>query len=35
MAAEEITLETNKLTEFLEKVEVWQNRWETGERAFY
>jgi hypothetical protein len=35
MAAEEVTLETHELTEFLRVVEDWRNKWDVGERAVY
>jgi hypothetical protein len=35
MAAEEVTLETDKLAEFLGKVEDWRNDWNIGECAVY
>lgn len=35
MAAEEKTIETDKLTDFLQVVESWRNRWKVGERAVY
>ena len=35
MAAEEKTLETHNLTDFLQVVEDWRKRWEVGERAVY
>ena len=35
MAAEEVTLETHELADFLRVVEDWRNRWVVGERAVY
>jgi hypothetical protein len=35
MAAEEKTLETDKLADFLQVVEEWRERWKVGERAVY
>ena len=35
MAAEEVNLKTEKLTEFLQVVEDWRNRWKIEERAVY
>ncbi len=35
MTGEEVTLETDKLTDFLRVVEDWRNRWSVGERAIY
>jgi hypothetical protein len=35
MAAEEVTLETHELVDFLRVVEDWRNRWVVGERAVY
>jgi hypothetical protein len=35
MAAEEKTLETHKLADFLQVVEEWRERWKVGERAVY
>jgi hypothetical protein len=35
VAAEERTLETDKLTDFLRVVEDWRKRWDVGERAVY
>jgi hypothetical protein len=35
MAAEERTLKTDKLADFLQEVEDWRNRWKVGERAVY
>ncbi len=35
MAAEEVTLKTHKLADFLRVVEEWRNTWRVGERAVY
>ena len=35
MAAEEVTLETHELVDFLRVVEDWRNRWVVGDRAVY
>ncbi len=35
MAAEEVKLEKNKLTDFLRVVEKWRDTWHIGERAVY
>jgi hypothetical protein len=35
MVAEEKTLETDKLADFLQVVEDWRERWEVGERGVY
>ncbi len=35
MAAEEKTLETSELADFLRVEEDWRNRWDVGERAVY
>lgn len=35
MAAEEVTLKRNKLTDFLTVVEKWSDKWHIGERAVY
>lgn len=35
MAAEEVTLETGNLADFLRVVEEWRNTWYVGERAVY
>jgi hypothetical protein len=35
VAAEEVTLETDKLADFLRVVEDWRKHWEVGERAVY
>jgi hypothetical protein len=35
MAAEEVKLERNKLTDFLRVVEKWNDQWHIGERAVY
>ena len=35
MTAEEVTLETDELADFLRVVEDWRNRWVVGERAVY
>jgi hypothetical protein len=35
VAAEEVTLETDKLADFLRRVEDWRNHWGVGERAIY
>ena len=35
MAAEEVMLETHKLSDFLTVVEDWRTTWNVGERAVY
>jgi hypothetical protein len=35
MAAEEVTLETDKLADFIRVVENWRNHWKVEERAVY
>jgi len=35
MAAEEVTLETHELPDFLRIVEAWRSRWKVGERGVY